>query len=72
MDGLGLLAAFIDGQDQAAVEQFFVDVDGSGGQKDHGRAFDMVFFGFHASLFICRVGNRQLAFDTEFDPRSWL
>ena len=38
VDGPGLVAFLVDGQHDAAVEQFFVDVDGGGGQKDGDRS----------------------------------
>ena len=49
MDALGLFFGFIDGEDEAAVHEFFVDVDGSGGEEDHDGTFDVVLLGFHAS-----------------------
>ena len=42
MDGCGLLAAFVHAQDQAAVHQLFVDVDGRGGQEEHDGSTDLV------------------------------
>lgn len=41
MDGRGLLASFVHAQDQAAVHQLFVNVDGRGGQERHHRAADL-------------------------------
>ena len=42
VDGLRLLALFVDGEHQAAVQQLLIEVDGGGGQEDHDRAFHAV------------------------------
>ncbi|MCF7730282.1 MAG: hypothetical protein K9N23_01280 [Akkermansiaceae bacterium] len=42
VDALGLGAGFIDCQDETAVEKFFVDVDGGGGEEDGDGSFDVV------------------------------
>ena len=39
VDRLGLAAVFIDRQHQAAVQELFVELDGSRRQEDHDRAF---------------------------------
>ena len=46
MNGPSLLPIFVYGQDDAAIEQLFVDLDGRGGEKDHHRPFDAIFLGF--------------------------
>ena len=57
VDGFGLLARFVDGQDEAAVEQLFVNIDRRRGEEDHDRAFDVVFLSFHATLFVFARGS---------------
>ena len=42
MDGLRLLAVFVDREDHAAVQHLLVEIDGRRGQEDHHRPFDAV------------------------------
>ena len=62
VDALGLRLGFVDGEDEAAVEEFFVDVDRGGGEDDGDGAFDVVLLGFHASGLRVFAGAR----DSEF------
>ena len=61
---LCLLALFVHRQHQAAVQQFFIQVDGRGCQKDHDRAFHAVLM--RDQLARCRIFaggcDRQPAF----------
>ncbi|TPW19835.1 MAG: hypothetical protein FD126_2290 [Elusimicrobia bacterium] len=42
VDGAGLFAFLVDGEDEATVLEFVVDLEGSGGEEDHHGAFDLV------------------------------
>ena len=45
------------------MKEFFVDVDGRRGEEDHDRAFDVIFLGFHAALFVfAGRGNGEFTF----------
>ena len=41
MDGLRLLAVFIDGQDHAAVQHLFVEIDRRRREEDHHRPIEI-------------------------------
>lgn len=63
MNRFGLLAAFVDGQHQATVEQFLVHVDRGGGEHQHHRAFGRVLLGDQVpgGFVFAGAGNGQFA-----------
>lgn len=63
MNGFGLFAAFVDGQHQTAVEQFFVHIDGRGGEHQHHRALNAVLLGHQVAggFVLAGAGNGQFA-----------
>ena len=62
-----LLPGLVDRQDQAAVEELLVDVDGGGGEKDRDRPLDPVLVGHEPAglRVLARRGDRELAFGLE-------
>lgn len=67
VDALGLGGGFIDGEDEAAVHEFFVDVDGGGGEHDGDGAFDVIFLGFHSAALgvFSGAGDGEFSFGLE-------
>ena len=67
VDAPRLLAALVDGQDEAAVEELLVDLDRRRRQEDHHRPFDAVFLRDEAPglRVLAGGGDRQLAFGLE-------
>ncbi|PHM21940.1 hypothetical protein Xbud_03837 [Xenorhabdus budapestensis] len=63
MDSFGLFAGFIDRQHQTTVQQFFIHINGGGGEHQHHRAFHGVAFGDEVSgrFILARARHRQLA-----------
>ena len=59
VDAVGLRGRFIDGEREATVLQFLIDVDRGRGQEDHHRPLDMVFLRHHPARVRVFAGGRD-------------
>ena len=74
MNAPGLLGALVHRQRQAAVLQLLVQVNGRGRQKNHHRAFNVIFLRHHLARLrvFAGAGDGQLAFALQqLQARSW-
>ena len=64
VDSRGLFLRFVHRQHKAAVQEFFVDLNGRRRQEDHHRPFDVVLLRFHPSRVrvFARARDGELAF----------